>query len=332
MLDNLSINMQWAIYWIVAIAGVGLSALYSGMEMGFYVLNKVRLELSVEQRRRGARTIHHQLAHPRRLLATLLIGNNVANYAFTYAVSAMFILGGAGRRAEFYAIVVGTGILFVLGETLPKNVFQRLAETLMYRLAWLVRLSGWLFTVTLARPLVLGFAWLLTRFWRTGGDEQALGHVGVAAIVAEGQASGALTDFQTRMAQRVMGISQVMLKKAMIPMQHVVAAPVDITREGIFEIMKAHEYRRLPLRDSDGRIAGVLDIYHALSSPPQTDLQSLAPPPLVLDESLNITQALYRMQRQRIALAVVADAQARHVGIVAIKDLVEEIVGEIENW
>ncbi|MCE5325355.1 MAG: CNNM domain-containing protein [Planctomycetaceae bacterium] len=324
--------IQWATYWATAVAGVCLSALYSGMEMGFYVLNKVRLELAVEHGRRGARSIHHQLAHPRRLLATLLIGNNVASYAFTYAVNAMFVLGGAGHRAELYAILVGTGVLFVLGDTLPKNAFQRLAETLVYRLAWLVRLSGWIFTLTLVRPLVLGFAWLLTRLWRAHDDAQALGHVGTAAIVAEGQASGALTDFQTRMAHRVMGISQVTLTKAMIPMPRVVTAPANVTRDCIFEIMRAHEYRRLPLRDDGGRIVGVLDIYQALSSPPQTDLTALAQQPMVLEESLNITQALYRMQHRRLAMAVVADAHARHVGIVTIKDLVEEIVGELENW
>ncbi len=329
---ELSVDMQWALYWAVAVAGVSFSALYSGMEMGFYVLNKVRLELAVEHGRRGARSIHHQLAHPRRLLATLLIGNSVGNYAFTYAVSAMFLLGGAGARAEFYAILIGTATLFILGDTLPKNIFQRLAESLVYRLAWLVRLTGWIFTVIGVRPLVLGFAWLLTRFWRGQGGDQALGHLGVAAIVAEGHASGALTHFQTRMAQRVMGISQVTLGKAMISMARVITAPVDVTRESIFEIMKAHEYRRLPLRDAGGLIVGVLDIYHALSSPPQTDMKSLAQPPLVLEQSLNITQALYRMQQQRLAMAVVADAQGRHVGIVTIKDLVEEIVGELENW
>jgi len=320
--------------WLVVLAvGVVMSGLYSGLETGVYVINKFRLDLRADRGDRPARRLKRIIDDYHNLLAVLLIGTNVANYAATFALGAMFALAGAGQAAEWYTIAVATPILFIFGESVPKNVFQRLAERMVYRLSWLLRASSVLFNLCGICPLVRGFSWLVTRLIpgrHTGGFHAH--HEGLAAIVAEGRASGVLTHFQSVMANRVMQIDQVHLVDVMVPLDAAVTAPAGVGRDELIEIIRDHDYSRVPLLDGAQKAVAVLDVYKVLLGPADAEPTALAAEPLVLPAGMGVTDALYRMQRRRETMAVVEDAEATHVGIVTIKDLVEEIVGELEAW
>ena len=324
---------MWALWPAVLVAAVAMESMFCGMETGIYVLNKIRLDLHAEDGRQGARLLQKHLANPGNLLVVLLIGTNVAAYAATFAVSAMFVLGRAGTYAGLYTVAVATPILFIFGESVPKNLFRRSAETLVYRLAWLLGGASVLFNACGAAPLVRAFTWLLMRLVGRGGARaHAMAPRGMGEIVAEGAASGALTHLQFMMAERVMRIGSVTLGDVMTPMHAVARAAVDVTRDQLIEIIRGHEFSRLPLMDPHGQVAGVLDIYDVLMGADDEQPADKATAPPIMSASTPVTDALYRLQRGHRVMAVVADASGRHAGIVTVKDLVEEIVGEIEEW
>jgi len=318
----------WVTWTAVLVAATGSSALYSGLETGLYVLNKIRLDLRAEAGDRRARFLRRMLAVPNRLLAVLLIGTNLSSYAVTFAVTAMFVLGGHGQAAEWYALAVATPLLFVFGDTVPKNVFRRLAESLVYRLSWLLAASDVLFNVTGLSPLVRGVSRLLMlplrRRQRTS-DER------LSAIFAEGRASGVLTHMQAVMVDRVMHIADITLADVMVPMDKVVSIRGDTARSELIPLVRQSSYSRLPVRDEAGRVVGVLDIYDVLTDEQVARPAERMTEPLTLPETTTVTEALYRMQRGHKMMAVVQSAE-RPVGIVTVKDLVEEIVGELEEW
>lgn len=324
----------WLLWWAVLIVGVALTGLYCGLETGIYVINKFRLEIKADAGRRSARAIKRLVSKHNTLLGTILIGTNLSSYAATFAVSAMFLLAGAGHRTEWYTIAIVTPILFIFGDSIPKNVFQRLGERLVYPLWWVLAVSRIVFTVCGVLPLVRGFLGLLLRLApaaRRGGPAAA--HEGFAAIVAEGRASGILTKTQSVMADRIIQISRVRLADVMTPLPKAVTAPVDVTRERLIELMRNCNYSRVPLLDETGRVTGVLDIYEVLlekddGTPPSGRATEAA----ILSADTNVTDALYRMQRTSTTMTVVADPTGRHLGIVTVKDLVEEIVGELQAW
>ena len=97
------------------------------------------------------------------------------------------------------------------------------------------------------------------------------------------------------------------------------------------QLASRHAYSRLPLTDDHDSVTGILDIYEVLLDDAGAAPCDLATAPLPLPAEMSVTDALYRMQRGRINMAVVESGSA-HVGIVTIKDLVEEIVGELEAW
>jgi len=318
----------WATWSAVLVTATGLCGLYCGLETGTYVLNKIRLDLRAEAGDRRARLLRRMLARPNRLLAVLLIGTNLSSYAVTFAVTTMFVLAGHGEGAEWYALAVATPLLFVLGDSVPKGVFRRLAETLTYRLSWLLAVSDVLFNVTGLAPLVRGVSWLVMlpmRRRRSVADER------LSMIFAEGHASGVLTHMQSVMVDRVMHIADVTLADVMVPLAEVVSIRPDTTRPELLEIVRQSNHSRLPVLGESGQVVGILDIYDVLTD------QAVARPaermgtPLALPAETTVTEALYRMQREHRMMAVV-QADARPAGLVTIKDLVEEIVGELEEW
>lgn len=322
------------VMWLaIIVVGVGLSALYSGMETGVYMLNKIRLELRGEAGSRRAKLLQRMMRRPNNLLAVLLIGTNLSSYAVTFAFSAMFLhLCGGDGRSEWYTLVAATTVLFIFGDTVPKNIFRLQAEKLVYRLAFGLNVSSKVFNACGIAPLVKGAASLMMRGASTRSEgHQPLGHDGLAAVVAEGAASGALTHFQSVMADRVMHIGEITLTDVMIPLAEVVSAPQDVTVDQVKDIIRNHNYSRLVLLESDGQTGGVLDTYDVLVGEVVSPAAAMSPP-LVLPGSMSVTDALYDMQQAHVVLAVVASPAGGHLGIVTIKDLVEEIVGDIEAW
>lgn len=321
--------VEYTIWSVVLVLSAFLGAIYSGLETGVYRLNKIRLELQADGGRASAVSLQKLLRRFNHLLAVLLIGTNLSRYLATFAVSAMFVMAGLGDKAEWLTLVIVTPLMFVVGDSVPKNVFQKTGGTGVYRLAWMVRLSSVVFTACGVAPLVQGFSSILLRLLgRTDGD-QHLGHRGIESVVAEGRASGLLTDYQSAMADRAVGIADQKLQDVMAPMSRAITAKEDASREDLLNVIRHYAYSRLPLLDAAGQVVAILDVFDLLVADPDTRPQDLARPPLVLPGRQAIGAGLLEIQRGGTVMAIIADAQGRHVGIVTIKDIVEQIVGEL---
>ena len=310
-----------------------IDGLFCGMETGIYVLNKVRLDLRAESGSRSAKTLRRMLRNTNNLLAVLLIGTNVTRYVATFCITSMFVLAGLEINAQWYTMAIATPLLFVVADSIPKAVFHRMAERFTYRFAWLLRIADIVFTACGLAPLVRLISWILIRLTgaanRESGGEKI---TPVASIVAEGHAAGVLTHFQSVMADRVMRIADVRLADIMMPLGEAITAPVGVTRDRLIELMRDRDFSRLPLLNSDGWVAGIIDIYDILADGEPTPPAQHMTPPLLLAGSLHVNEALYRMQRGRVGMAIVLDAAGRHAGMIATKDLLEEIVGELQAW
>ena len=193
--------------------------------------------------------------------------------------------------------------------------------------------SSWFFSACGLAPLVRGFTYLMLRALRIPSRSYIpMGHEGLSAIVAESQASGVLTHLQTVMAERVMKIADVRLADVMIPMAKVIYAPTHVTNEAMLDLMRAHNYSRFPAVDSGGKVVAILNIYDALAAADKAGPSGRNAKPLYLPTAMTVTDALYHMQREHAPMAIVVDDPGNHVGIVTTKDLVEEIVGELDVW
>lgn len=323
--------LAWTLLSVLLAGGLLLSAFYSAMETGIYVLNKVRLDLLAESGHRPAKLLRRMLGNMNNVLAVLLTGTALWEYVATFALSTMFVLGGAGGNAEWYTLALGAPLLFIFCESVPKNVAQRRGDNLTYRLSYVLKLSSWAYNVCGLALLVRGFAWVIMKITGTRQPRSVIGREMFSAVMAEGQASGVLTHMQSIMADRIVHIAEVRLRDVMIPMAKVAKAPPGLGREEVLHLLRTTSYSRLPVAGADGRVLGVLDLYDVLLGD-DGEVEGKMVPPLVLSELMPVTDALYEMQRKRSVMAIVASAAGKHVGIVTVKDIVEEIVGELEAW
>jgi CBS domain containing-hemolysin-like protein len=324
--------MIWAVWLAVLLVSVAIDALFCGLETGIYVMNKVRLELHADAGRRPAVLLQRMLRNSPNLLVVLLIGTNLCRYIATFSITTMFLLAGYGHKSEWLNIVVTAPLLFVLTDSVPKGIFQRLGAAAVYPLCWLLRGADILFKVTGISPLVRGISGALMLLTGTRrAKDQTLAAPGLSAILAEGRASGVLTDYQSVMAWRVERIAKVTLADVMVPMAKVTVAALDVTCQQLRQLMSEYDHSRVPLVDEQKRVAGILDIYEVLISDGDVPPADRKTAPLVLPADMSVTDALYRMQREHAAMAVV-ERGGSHVGVVTVKDLVEEIVGEMEAY
>jgi len=325
--------------WATLLVGAAMSFLFSGLETGLYGVNKVRLELLGESGSRPARRLLRILHDPREPLSVLLVGNNMANYLASFG---MVVLLEAAQvvHADWVSVAVLTPLIFTFCEVLPKNLFHRHSEALTYRLSGFLALCRWLFKATglvaAIRLVVAGAIRLAGR--RLGPTETPLsGGRRIAAILAEGRASGALTETQSLIAERVVNIASVRLKDVCVPLgQAVLIEESAVTAEALRELLVRHGHPRIGVyRQRRENIVGLINVYDVLLEAPEGEPSPPASPasaPIVMPGDLGVAPALVRLQQARQSAAFVTDPAGRCIGMVTVKDLVEEIVGELEAW
>ncbi len=318
------------------IAGILASALFSGLETGTYVLNKMRLDLRCAKGDRRALRLRGALDRPSAMIGGLLIANNAANYWVT-ALAVLLLTRGRVANVEGLTTLVVTPTVFVLGEIVPKNLFRVAGETLTYRLSvvlvGLTNLCRW----TGLSAVLAAFSRAIIRLMPGRGEIAAAAlepRRRVHAILAEGYAHGVLSGYQSQVAQRVVQLRSTRIGEVMVPRHQVVSIPRTCSRARFMEVLRHHPYSRLVVWDtSPADVAGGVNVYDVLLDPdPAATASAHVTPTLRLASTLNVTEALLTLQRARRALGIVVDARDRFVGIVTLKDLAEEIVGELEAW
>lgn len=324
-------------FWsVLAVIGIAASALYSGLETGAYSLNRVRLQIRDHHREPAARTLRKLLANPTLLLSTLLIGNNLANQI---GVSSLAVILNTAGFNPWQTILLNTLIiaplLFIFGETLPKDTFAAYCDRLMYRLSPVLTGSRWLFTITGLVPVVTTFSWLAMKL--TGGSGQfAPSHPRrqVELLVQEGVGHGLLSDDQSDIVTRVLGMGGSTARDVMVPWHRVHKLRVYQPATVIWKRGGISPHSRLPVINRAGVVVGVIDVLDVLLRDPgnRPSLGKLVAPAIRISASMPLRAALQEVRRSRVALAIVTGHHNEPIGIVTVKDLIEPITGKLADW
>jgi len=318
--------------WLgVAAIGLALSFLCSGLETGVYTLNPIGLEVRLGRGERAARGLAAELARPGRLIATLLIANNVANYLFSLGVAELLAPLGWGAFAS--ALVngsIGLTLGFLFAETLPKDLFRTFTDRWTY-LAWpLLRAARVTLTWCGVLPLVSAVAEAVTR--RLGGSEaDALAgpRSKIARLIKEGIDAGVISERQWTFAERALALRGTSVASEMTPWSRVAAVGLSDPPEVRAGTLRRSGASRLPVVAADGRVVGVLNTLDAILRPdaPTAELMS---EPVFFPPTESTLAALRTLRSVRARLGVVRqEGSGRPLGVVAIKDLVEPITGQL---
>ena len=329
--------MMGTIFLCVGIAGlIGLSAFFSGSETGFYRLSRFRLRLGVEQNRRFYGTLFQLVRDGQSLMMSILIGNNLINYALTSMVMALLLrrLSDPGL-AELYTTALLTPFLFVFGEMIPKILFYHWADVLIPRLTWLLWFTHKIFTLSGA---VAALRWIsdgLSRLLGLGADtatavDAAQRHQ-VFQIIHETREEGLLSHVQREMIERLLQIPNVSVQTVMTPYEAVEKVPLGLSRSMLIAHLAKTSYVRQLVCGPDGDIMGYIPIFEVLGGEQEfSDLGRFVRPVIRLSPACSAIEAMNTLCRKREKIAVVQSPQSQEpLGIVTLTDLVEELTGEL---
>jgi CBS domain containing-hemolysin-like protein len=327
--------------FLAALVGIAIAALANGMETGLYRLNRVRLRLRADAGSRRAGMLLGLLGDLRGLIITCLIGYNGGVYLATYFLATLVASRwqAGAVRAEIVTTAILAPIFFVFTDVTPKSLFTYEADRLMVRLAPVLKGA---YTVLRAVLLVGALKGVSTLVLRVGGapragDPQAnpfQPRQRLRALLREGAAEGVITSYQDELVEKVLSLRDRQVRQVMIPLAKAAAVEQKTRRADLLEELRRHSYTRLPVwEERRERIVGIVHIRDVLAADESLDLAAVMNRDLVvLAPEMPVSQALFRMQRKRAAMAVVQDPKGRALGILTIKDLVEEIVGELPVW
>jgi len=328
----------WA-WGAVALVGFGGSALCSGLETGVYRVSRVKLAVRAAEAGsgvradRGAGALARELERPDRVLASLLIGNNLSNYAGSVGVTALLGMLGLSEIAVIaLSALVLTPTLLIFAESLPKEVFRLSSDRLTPRLVPLLVWGRRVLTACGALPLVVGFARLVSRL--IGVDPSASVSASprerVAALLQESAGEGGLTEAQSTLADRALRMGRLTVAEEMVPWRRVRTIPSGLERGALLARLVGSAFSRAPVVDRRGRVVGVLRHLDVLCRPDAPDRELLLQPArLTGEEPLRL--ALLRTVESPARCAII-ERDGLPIGFVTPKDLIEPLTGELPAW
>jgi CBS domain containing-hemolysin-like protein len=327
----------------VCVFFIAMSGLYSGTETGLYCLNRLRLRVAAHGGNRRAQLLQRLLADQPGQLFTLLIGTNVAHYLTSACLTLLLLKWFTARQSgphaeadvEFYTTLILTPAVFIFGEIVPKNLFQRHSDRFMLAAARPLALSYGLVRWT---GLLRMEKWiskrLLRKFAKKGAADFALHpRAEMYQLLHEGAAGGALTATQAVMLERIAALQGMHVGAVMVPLSAAVTLRADLTLDEARRTVMNTSHSWMPVYRSDRQgLVGVVHFLDILTGVPELIVEDYLWTPVELRPETRVIDALSALQRARRRMAFVVDASGRCQGIVTVKDLVEEIVGELAAW
>lgn len=324
--------MEIFLWGAILLTLLALSFLFSGFETGVISINQLELETKAKKNRSHTRLLE-SVRHPDRVLGTTLIGNNIVNILMatisTYLVHRIDV---TWFNAKYTALLAGSVVL-IFGEVVPKALFRDHADTLVPSLYPLMR-----FFYFILKPLVSLVTWLnhkLKLLLKITDSENFnyLTKDDLAYLLSITNAASE-DEPQMEMIEDALDFTEQEAHNVMVPRTDVVALPETATIAEAIELARAENFTRYPVyRQNLDDIIGILIIYDILKREytPQTPVGQLVHSPFFTPENTDLDVLLREMQKKHRSMAIVVDSYGGTAGIVTMEDILEEIVGDIED-
>jgi putative hemolysin len=325
--------MDWAVELILIIFFLLLKGFFSGSEIAMVNSDKLKLRHQAKMGNRGAALILKLFRTPDVILGTTLVGTNLATVTIS-TLGALIFIDLFGTAGDLVSIIVLTPVLLILGEVVPKSIFQQKADTIASRLIYALRFFSYLFY-----PVIFVFSRIARFITRIVGDGTVPQNMfitreelRVLLDVSESAANPSTID--RKRIRRIIRFGDTTVGEAMIPLADVVglneARPM---KEAVRLVMK-YGFNRLPVyRGNITNIKSILTLNSwdlmdpDIMEKPATEYMSSV---LFLSPKQTIDRALPQLQAREDHMAVVVDEFGSAVGILTMEDVFEEVVGEID--
>ncbi|MDR7869327.1 MAG: hemolysin family protein [Tissierellaceae bacterium] len=320
---------------VVLLICLFFSSLFSASETALMSLSKIRVKQMVENKEKGGEKVSKLLSEPSKLLTAILIGNNAVNIGASSLMTSLAI-DAFGNTGVGLATGIMTLLILIFGEITPKSLAAQNSEKVA------VKVSGFVqFVIILVTPI----SFVLTRITNfmvkvLGGEidnnQPFITQEELRTIVSVSHKEGVLEGEEKDMIYNVFDFGDSQVNDVMITRTEMIAIDVDLSYEETIEVINREQYSRIPVyEDTIDNIVGILYVKDLLFLQIQNDLEfnlrKYVRQPHFTYEYKSTKELFSEMRENRIHMVVVIDEYGGTEGIVTIEDLIEEIVGEIED-
>jgi CBS domain containing-hemolysin-like protein len=311
-----------------------IEGLFSGSEIALLSADKIAMKSKAGRGSAGAKLALRLAKNPERILTSTLVITSISVIVIS-ALCALWAESHYGDNSEWIAIAVASPLVVIFGELIPKTIYQKYAVRLaplmaypvyfVYFLLYPVTKTISIYTAALSR-LLRPIEELLTGKSQSGRDE-------LLTVLSYGKLESELGASEKRMIRRIFDFKGTEAKHILIPLIKVEAIEEQATIRDALERFKTHRHSRMPVYSGRiDNIIGVLEVSDLFHAPdPNQNVRNFVSSATYIAETHHLDDLLRIMRKDESEMVVIVDEYGGAIGILTYEDIVEEIVGEIED-
>lgn len=310
---------------------VVLSAFFSGSEIIYSHVNKLKLKRMADEGNKNALAAYELANNFPTLISTILIGNNLVNIAASNIAGLLFE-ELFETNGSFYAGLIITGIILIFGEILPKTILQLFPIKLSIAFQRLIRFFRMIFS-----PLVKLMTYLigkLSKYWTPKEDDEEDTSDGeILNMVEQINEDGYIDQDTKEIVASTLELSETTAEEIMTPRVDIFACDIN---DKITNIIKEEElctYSRIVFyEETIDNIVGVISSRKLIIdyiNKKEIDLRSMLSKPILVHKTKSLISILKVFKKTKTHIAIVVDEFGGTLGIITLEDVLEELVGDI---
>jgi len=327
--------MHFILLFVILFILVVISFIFSAAETSVIALSKIRLHHMLAKGVKHAQSVQRLVTKSDKFITSILIGNNFVNVTISVIITAIFVNLFGYNWGVILSTIACTLFILVFCEITPKILATKHTEKVALSVAPLMEIL-----VNILHPVTrffMGISDIILKVFNVSPSKRSplITEEELRLMIEVGKDEGVLSEEERKMLHRIFEFGDTKVSDVMRTKDEIVGVNVCSTPEELLNIFVEEGHARLPVYDgSIENIVGVVyarDLLYILRDKGLFLLQDLIHEPYYIPANMRVNEVLRKFQQDKIQIAIIADEKKKTVGLVTLEDLIEEIVGELEE-
>lgn len=313
---------------IVLIILLFFSAFFSSSEIAYVISNKIKIEIRARKKNLAAQTSKYFVKNPQIFFSTILIANNIVNIAF--ASLATVYLTTQYNFNDLEILLISTTLLLVVGEIVPKYLAREIADILFKFISLPIRFFTYLFYPFV--KITSSLSSFLTRRTEIENEEahQLFDKEDLQLLISESSDAGVVDERESGIISKIIDLKEQKVYECMTPRTDLVGVEINSTIQSVLEVFIDSGYSKLPVFEENlDNIRGLILAKDLFKKP--ENIKSIMREPIFVPETKKTLEMLNELLEKGISIAIVVDEFGGTAGIITVEDMIEEMLGEIQD-
>ena len=308
-----------------------LSAFFSGSEIAFAAVNKLRLRKLSESGNAAAKNALYVNDHYDYALPIILIGNNLVNIGAA-SVATVLATRSLGPIGAVYSTLIMTILILTFGEITPKTIAKKQCDGLVLIIARPLRIL-----MTIMKPFTTVIVYAvksITKIWGSEDEmEPSITEEELVSLIESVAGDGVIDEDRSELLQSALDFSDITAEEILTPRTDMLVLDVDEDRETILDVALNSPFSRIPVYEGNvDNIIGILHLGHFLKElvdNDRVDIRGSLIDAYFVHQTMKLPKIFSELKRRQLHMAIVTDEHGGTMGCITMEDILEELVGDI---